>query len=487
VRGSPDTEKLLAAARAVVARRSFRAWLVGGSVRDRELGRFSSDVDICVAPAADRRGGAAAARHAALTVAREVAAETGFPSFTLSAEFGAHRVVGENATLDLTALRGGSLEEDLGLRDFTMNAMALPLPAGALVDPFGGREDLSAGRLAAVSPHIFRDDPVRLMRALRFTHTLHLKPDEPLRLLVSRQAHLIRRAAPERVVSELCLAWEAADAAALVACMHTSGLLRALIPETGAVAGAPAGGGTGSLVSVLERLRRLEHLLREPGGPPFDAKEVRDRLAGSVDGSMRFEHALFLAGLLLEAGASAASGSPSPVVSLGSVPLGSHAELGGVKMMGSIAKRLRLSGRVSAVLAAAIRGRDLLLCADAAVFVEEPSRATGAPAPELVRIVRVLEPWALEAAVVARADADAQGDGRLRAAADALGAWWLERRRRGVPAIPVDGRDIAVHVGLSPGPLLGRVVEEVAVAVEAGAVSGRDEVLDYARRVAESL
>ncbi|HEY8858913.1 MAG TPA: hypothetical protein VIM27_05625, partial [Gaiellales bacterium] len=107
------------------------AWLVGGSVRDLLLGRSVVDVDLVV----ERDPGDAA---------RTLARSAGGAPFPLSERHGAWRVVRDGSTVDITASRG-AVTDDLGRRDFTINAMAVPLAGGDLLDPHGGRADLEAG------------------------------------------------------------------------------------------------------------------------------------------------------------------------------------------------------------------------------------------------------------------------------------------------------------------------------------------------------
>src|ERR1700759_5145341 len=126
------------------------AWLVGGAIRDRELGRPTADVDVVVDgdPAIAARAIASAAGRAAC--------------FALSEEFGAWRVSARDSSwqVDVEALRGGSLQADLALRDFTVNAVAEPVAGGEPIDPLGGLQDLAAGRLRAAGPRAFADDPL---------------------------------------------------------------------------------------------------------------------------------------------------------------------------------------------------------------------------------------------------------------------------------------------------------------------------------------
>lgn len=168
------------------------AWLVGGAVRDRLLGRASTDFDVVVASAPE---------DAARTLAR---AARGHP-FALSDAFGGWRVVARDRTwqVDLLQLHGATIEEDLSHRDFTVNAVALPVRGGDYVDPFGGREDLAGKRLRMVSPEAFAADPVRVLRLARLACELDLRP-EPETLGAARaQAGRLANVSVERVFLEL--------------------------------------------------------------------------------------------------------------------------------------------------------------------------------------------------------------------------------------------------------------------------------------------
>ncbi|MDQ2622408.1 MAG: hypothetical protein M3Y45_05135, partial [Actinomycetota bacterium] len=116
----------------------MRAWVVGGTVRDIALGREVGDLDIAVA---DPPGEAA----------RRIAKALNGVSFELSEEFPAWRARGREGEwqVDIAQLRGGSLEEDLQLRDFTLGAVAVDLATGEGHDPGGGLADLEAGIIRA--------------------------------------------------------------------------------------------------------------------------------------------------------------------------------------------------------------------------------------------------------------------------------------------------------------------------------------------------
>ncbi|MCW2989446.1 MAG: polynucleotide adenylyltransferase/metal dependent phosphohydrolase, partial [Solirubrobacterales bacterium] len=157
-------EQALAVARAALA--GEPVWLVGGAPRDRLLGRPLVDLDLVV------EGDV----HAA---AKRLARAADGPLFELSEEFGAWRVLAGDRSwqADLSPLRGGTLEADLALRDFTANAIAEPLAGGEAVDPYDGRADIERGALRMVAPSAFDDDPLRVVRAARLACELGFAVD----------------------------------------------------------------------------------------------------------------------------------------------------------------------------------------------------------------------------------------------------------------------------------------------------------------------
>jgi tRNA nucleotidyltransferase/poly(A) polymerase len=105
-------------------------------------------------------------------------------------------------TVDFTPLRGG-IEDDLAWRDFTINAMAMPLAGGELIDPYSGHADLDAKVVRAVSPTVFADDPLRLLRAVRIADELGFRIDTETERLIREHAELVTRPAGERTYAEL--------------------------------------------------------------------------------------------------------------------------------------------------------------------------------------------------------------------------------------------------------------------------------------------
>ena len=166
------------------------AWIVGGAVRDELLLRPVLDIDVACSDPRD--------------AAHRFARRFGGAVFPLSERHGAWRVVadGIDETVDFTPLQDG-IDADLATRDFTFNAIAESVATGAPYDPHDGRADLRAGVVRAVTDTVFADDPLRLLRAVRFEDELGFRMDEHTESLLRASAALVTGPAGERVLAEL--------------------------------------------------------------------------------------------------------------------------------------------------------------------------------------------------------------------------------------------------------------------------------------------
>ena len=235
------------------------AYLVGGAVRDELLGLDSRDADFLVPGVDTERLRAALAEHGRvedLVVADRLVGirlhprnrrirrltpagiEFAPPRKEISTGPGRH-------DFEIVADPKLSVEDDMLRRDFTINAMARRLETGDLVDPLGGEADLAAGRLRTVSPQSFREDPLRLVRALRFVSQLGFDPDEELLAQMREEAPSVKLVSGERIggglaadgmgeLSKLLLGKEPARALRLA---RDTGVLVELLPEFGPAIG----------------------------------------------------------------------------------------------------------------------------------------------------------------------------------------------------------------------------------------------------------
>ncbi|MGV8970080.1 MAG: CCA tRNA nucleotidyltransferase [Microbacteriaceae bacterium] len=208
--------------------------LVGGPVRDAFLGRPVSDFDLTTDAAVDQ------------IVA--IVAPIADTHWDVGREFGTigARIGGE--TVEITTYRadsydgetrkptvefGTSLEEDLVRRDFTVNAMALRLPQQVLVDPSGGLEDLHAKRLTTPGePETsFGDDPLRMMRAARFTSQLGFTIDERTLTAMTAMAGKLSIVSVERQSDELSKLLVTDDPVPGIRILVETGIAELVIPE----------------------------------------------------------------------------------------------------------------------------------------------------------------------------------------------------------------------------------------------------------------
>lgn len=164
------------------------AYFVGGCVRDRLLGRRVLDIDVaCLNP-----------RDAARALHETI----GGALFALSERHGAWRVLIDGRSVDFALLRG-DIENDLRQRDFTANAIAVSVDGGSDIDPTGGVGDVEHGLLRVVGEHVFDDDPLRLLRAVRLEEELPLTLESSTERLIRRRADLVTCPAGERILAEL--------------------------------------------------------------------------------------------------------------------------------------------------------------------------------------------------------------------------------------------------------------------------------------------
>jgi tRNA nucleotidyltransferase/poly(A) polymerase len=171
-------------------------------------------------------------------VAKSLAAKLGGTAFPLDAENGIVRVAFPNVHIDLAKRQGLSWDQDLDRRDFTINALAVPLHQwlkpnwkDSLVDRHNGLKDLKKKTLRAVSKNIFADDPLRLLRAYRLAAQLGLSVEKGTRGLIQKNRKRLARVAPERIREEMLKIFSTDAATAALKDMEKDRLLEIIFPE----------------------------------------------------------------------------------------------------------------------------------------------------------------------------------------------------------------------------------------------------------------
>jgi tRNA nucleotidyltransferase/poly(A) polymerase len=128
-------------------------------------------------------------------------------------------------------VNGTSIENDLGRRDFSINAMAVDVSSGNLIDPLGGQKDLAAKKVRMVSREVFRKDPVRLIRAYRMAATFGFNIDKNTQAAIAADANLIQKSAGERIREELFKILQCTESHSYLSMMAHSDLLFSVFPE----------------------------------------------------------------------------------------------------------------------------------------------------------------------------------------------------------------------------------------------------------------
>ncbi|MDD5121872.1 MAG: HD domain-containing protein [Dehalococcoidales bacterium] len=231
----PKNSQILTGIETFFSQSAGSAFIVGGYLRDCFLNRTPEDIDLAItddaltaAPAlAEHLGG-----HFVILDRQNHIARIVFPVQQQSATGIKH--------MDVNTIHGNIIC-DLARRDFTINAMALPIekagklsggviPSG-LIDPHNGVSDISSKTLSAVTSQIFKDDGLRLLRCIRFSRELEFKIDDKTLSMLERHSDCIRGVAGERIREELLRIFRLPETGSVVLQLDKLGILNGIIPE----------------------------------------------------------------------------------------------------------------------------------------------------------------------------------------------------------------------------------------------------------------
>jgi poly(A) polymerase len=440
-------------------------YYVGGCVRDWLLERPLKDLDIAVPDHVEETG-------------RRVAVAVGGVFFWLREAMSVGRVVvrGESSVhLDFVPL-AGTLEEDLRRRDFTINAMAVPAPAGLvpgapIIDPTGGRGDLAERRLRLAAPDALERDPLRCLRAFRLRTLLGLTFAPGLEAAIRTAAPALAGISGERIRDELFVLLETEQSAPVIAELLAYDLVAPWSPHLSRSAAgdtvhthggpghggdAPAGGpavfpplGT-SPPTGLALLAALDRWLNVDAPLLPCAADLNTTLETQVTPPNSRRALARLAALSIGAGAA----TPT------------------------ITRSLCLSADETRVV-------DRAVGAASALEADRPSSGSGR-----LHFSQRWEPGAVEAALLTlAADQDAPGAGDREEGRSGsltlLLSYLLERRLRPLPAL-LTGEEVMAICRLSPGPEVGRCLQRVEEQRADGLLQTPDEAREWLRRGCEA-
>jgi poly(A) polymerase len=442
-------------------------WIVGGAVRDAALGRPVTDLDLAVA------GDPGAA-------AKALARELGEHAFELSAEFGTWRVVAPGRwQVDVTALRGDSIEDDLALRDFTVGAVAVPLATGEALDPFDGLADLERSVLRVVGPTSFTDDPLRLLRSARLAANLELRIDADTVALAHDAAAHAADPAGERQLAELRQLLGGPDPLRGLELLDQLRLTAVVLPELEGTKDVGQGPNHhldvyGHTLEVLAHTLEIERELPRFVGPER-AAETAEFLAEPLADEMDRAVALRFGALLHDIAKPATRAERD-----GFVGFKGHDTVGATTI-GEIMGRLRASRKLT---------RHLQALALHHLRLGFMVREAPLPPRRVHDYLRATEPVTIDVTLLTVADRlSARGAGPVAAPEMVQGhldlaremvAAALDWRREGPPAPLLRGDEIAAELGLE-GPAIGEKLAELEAAQYAGEVTDRAGALGLLR------
>jgi putative nucleotidyltransferase with HDIG domain len=462
--------------------------LVGGAVRDVLMGREIKDLDFVVP-------------SGAIPLAFKVANSLDLPAYILDRQRDAGRVVladGET-TLDFTSYRGSDLLSDLRFRDFTLNAMALPVAANtvaSLIDPCDGQADLKAGIIRLTHPEAIADDPARALRAIRHAVDFGFALDQATREAIAVAGSQLRAISVERVRDELLkmLGSDAPEKA--LQALLALGLLPAVLPEVAAISAIPQTPPHFQFVlahtaSVLASLVQLEQVISNVQ-PPAESeltearqvlapyrKRLSDHLGRRLDGGLDGFQVLRLGALFHDVGKQATM-SVEPD---GRIRFLGHAEVGS-QLAGQRLASLRLSRQVIRHVSAMVEGhmRPLLLATSPQLSRRAIFRFftnTGGAGLDITILA-----LADQLALVRNGKSGSQWR-RLLDVVSQLQQHYFEHFTETVrPAAILDGREVMEILKIEPGPRVGDLLSQLLEAQASGEIESREDAVALVTKLA---
>jgi poly(A) polymerase len=448
-------------------------YLVGGSVRDLLSGALNiKDIDLVMPSGSE-------------AVARTFADVIGGSFFFLDEERKVTRVVKHDADgavqFDFTNFEGPDLRADLARRDFTVNAMALDLKAflakgslDGLIDLFDGRGDVRQRLIRVADPKVLDDDPLRLLRAVRFAATLGFSIETTTAGHIRDRADLITQPSAERIRDELFQILSVPGAGRHLLLMGSLGLLKKLIPELEPLKDfAP---GRHHLYDIfthsIKAAEYVDSVMENfTDVSPGHAGTVRGHLDEELEQFVTRRAALRFACLLHDNAKSETFSRDED----GDIHFFGHDTIGADKAL-SICQRFRLSNDTSSVVSRLIRHH------------MRPLNLSGPGGPSrraLYRYCRDLKDAVPESIVLSLADAKAtsevmpaDGFTDTQKISGQVLEYYYGKFLKAEAKPFVTGKDLIAR-GMDPGPRFREVLEDIKERQAAGVLKDRQDALAY--------
>lgn len=465
-------------------------YLAGGVIRDALLHRKPHDIDFVLS-------------GDSLKVARSVANSIGAAYFPLDEERGTARLVliesgGERTYFDFAAMRGTDLEGDLRARDFTINAMAVSIgDREKIIDPLNGAADLLAHKLEVCSSTAIKDDPVRILRAIRFAGDLELKITPDTLSLMRSELIGLTNISAERISAELFRILSGKQPGRAIRALDILGALPHILPELEALKGVDQSPPHTADVwqHTLATIKHLDEILMLLSGEydPDKAanlingmmvtslgryrQQISEHLATMMNVDRPLLSTLFFAALYHDVG----KPQTKDVGDDGRIHFLTHHEVGS-SMAAERAHKLRLSNIEIKRISTIIRNhlRPILL----GQLDEPPTRRA------VYRFFRDTGPAGVDICLLSLADTLAihgvnissdTWQKQIDVVRRLLDAWWESPQEQVSPPAILTGGDILERFNLHPGPLIGELLEAVREAQAMGLIHTHAQAIIYVK------
>ena len=435
-------------------------YLVGGSVRDAIMGKDFVDRDIAILNAE--------------AFTKKLAEKFNATFIELDPEYKIYRLVLEDKTnyLDISEIQGNNILEDLTRRDFAMNAIAINLANGEIIDPYNGQEDIKNKIIRHIKDSNFEEDPLRLLRAFRFASTTGFDLSEETKVCINKYKHLLFTPAKERINYELMKLFGGKCSSKVLLLMDNFGILEELFPQVIEMKKVPPNTHhhLDLFHHVVETVRNIEVLY-------LNSTEQEKSHLDSIDfgGFPRINH-LKLAGFLHDIG----KYSTWTIEETGRHRFIKHDDVG-AKMCIPYLREMKFSKKQIDYISSMIKNH---------IY---PSNVIDAPdlsEKVMMRYIRKMESNVIDNIILAKAD-------RLSALGEAITdeivnnninglnsllKFYLEKREtlKPLPKL-LDGIEIMQIKGIGQSPELGKIINALKEAQISGDVNTKIEAIDFVK------
>lgn len=250
----------------ISAKLGVKSYVVGGYVRDKLLNRQSKDIDIV-----SEGSGIELAEKAAIALnTKKISVFKNYGTAQIKVGgFGIEFVGARKESYNLNSrkpdVEPGTLTDDLKRRDFTVNALAVELTAsggGKIIDLFGGLNDLKSGIIRTpLDPSVtFSDDPLRMMRAVRFANTLNFNIEEETKKAISGNKHRLSIVSRERIADEFNKILMSVMPSTGLWLLEETGLLKTFFPQLSAMRGVDINNNIAHKENFEHTLQVVDHV-----------------------------------------------------------------------------------------------------------------------------------------------------------------------------------------------------------------------------------